>query len=46
MFDSLRMILAEWLLGIIIKVVPNNKDGNELIVYIMSYLKKKINENI
>lgn len=46
MLDSLRMLIAEWLLGIIIKIVPDNKEGSELIVYIMIYLKRKINENI
>lgn len=44
--NNLRMLLAEWLLGVIIKIVPKNKDGFELINYIIVYLKKKLHENI
>jgi len=44
MWNELRMLIAEWLLGLVIKVAPNNDEGYNLVFAIMKYLEDKLNE--
>jgi len=40
MINQFRMILAEFLLGLIIKIIPNNDSGNLLLKYIHAYFNE------
>ena len=42
MWNEVRMLIAEWFLGLAMKFCPNNDEGFELVLAIMQYLEKKL----
>lgn len=37
-----RFLIAEWLLGIVFRIAPIGKEGNELHISILNYFQAKI----
>ena len=44
--DQVRMLLAEMALSLAMRVAPENKEGVTLILYLSSYFKQSIEEQL
>lgn len=44
MIAEIRMYIAEKVLGWLISVVPDNKEGDDLLTFIHAYFEFKVNE--
>lgn len=40
-----KMLICEWLLGIIISLCPNNAEGHMLLLIIKQYFEAKVKEH-
>jgi len=44
LLNEFRMLVTEWLLGVIISLCPNNIDGHILVVVIRNYFQFKVKQ--
>lgn len=42
---EVRLLIAEWLLGIVLSVAPSGKDGEEIKVTIAHYFNAKVKQH-